>query len=167
MEASTINHQIRVDWPLWAKIYAVVIGSPMVAVSIGIAIVLPLNRFGGLTEDTEMLGAIMFTAAFIVTFLMAAWLFFISIVRTVNRHVEALTFAATGHLIIGAPALVYLTVSFVQDDEAFFNKLSFAAGDLDFIVEFKLICWVIFHFYFALFLAINDTTWQYLDEEEG
>lgn len=166
MEASTINKQIHVDWPLWAKIYAVVIGAPMVAVSIGVAIVMPMNRFGGLTEDTEMLGVIMFTGAFIVTFLMAAWLFFIGIVRTVNRQVEALTFAATGHLIIGAPALVYLVVSFLQDDEAFFNKLSFAVGDSDFIVEFKLICWVIFHFYFALFLAINDTTWQYNELEK-
>jgi hypothetical protein len=167
MEASTINNQIRVDWPLWAKIYAVIIGAPMVAVSIGVAIVMPLNRFGGLTEDSETLGVVMFTAAFVVTFLMAAWLFFIGIVRTVNRHIEALTFAATGHLIIGAPALVYLVVRFAQDDEAFFNKLSFAAGDLNFIIEFRLICWVIFHIYFALFLAVNDTTWQYLDEGEG
>ena len=164
MEALTISNNILVDWPLWAKIYAVVVGAPMVALSIGIAIVMPLNKFGGLTENTQTIGVVMFTSAFIVTFIMAAWLFFSSVLRTVNRHIEALTFAATGHLIIGAPALVYLVVRFAQDDEAFFNKLSFAAGDLNFITEFKLICWVIFHIYFALFLAVNDPTWQYLDE---
>lgn len=157
------SDSLNIDWPLWAKVYAVIVGAPMIGVSIGIAVWLVLTRFGGLMEDSPWLASLLLTAASLTNFALGAWLFYTSVQRLVARQSEALLLAATGHLLLAIPTLVFIAVSFVVNHQRFINDLTYSVSDGQLSTELKMIIWSLFHVYLALFLALADNTGDWVD----
>ncbi len=153
----------HVTWPLWAKVYAVVVGAPMVSVALGLALWLTLTRFDGALIDRPVVASWILIVTVFLNFLTAAWLFYVAIRRTVAGQPEALILAAAGHVLVTIPPLVTLMVGFVLDAEQLLHALSSAVTDRTFVLELKLIVWVLLHTYLALFLSLADNTSRVLD----
>jgi hypothetical protein len=161
--SSIQEHGLYVHWPFWAKVYAVTLGAPMVAVSLGLGFWLVLTQFDGLLRNKPLAPSLMLMLSSLVNFGFGAWLFYASVRRTIEREPEALTFAATGHLLIAVPALVFVIVSLFVNPERFINAIFYALRDWHLILELRLIVWVAINIYLALVLALADNSWQYFE----
>lgn len=148
----------HVIWPLWVKMYMVLIAAPMIALSLGINLWLIRSRFDGLLTDSPLIAVIMLLGATLLNFLAGAWLFYVAIWRTLNHQPEAPTFAATGHLLLAIPPLVFAIVSFAVDHVYFLDSLYYTLSRDKNSLELYLIIWIAFHVYLGLILSLADNT---------
>ncbi len=155
-----------VRWPLSAKIYAIGVGVPMIAISLTAAFWIFQTRFGGFINSRPVLAVLILMLAFAGTLVMAAWLFYIGVRRTITQEPEALIFAATGHLLSAIPAMVLLFVAFLRDYQGFVYDVQTAVAQRDFTLEFTFISWMLIHVYLALLLSFLDNTSHLLEKSE-
>lgn len=145
-------------WPLWVKVYAVVVATPMVVASGAIALWIVLTEFGGSFEDASSTGAVLMIGVFVIAFIFTAVLFISAIKRIIFDEVEALILAATGHLMLAIPAVVFVIISFIDNQNRFVADVEDTIEGLTLNPETRLILWLVFHTYIALILALYDNT---------
>ncbi len=148
----------RVEWPLWAKVYAVVVAAPMIGVCLGLSYWFVKTRIGGAVADGPPLALWTLLGTLVVAFVVSGILFGISVNRMIAEDAEALLFAATAHVLIAIPALVFLLVQLAYDSNRFLDELYYAFARREFILEFKLAIWLVFHIYMAVVVALADNT---------
>lgn len=149
-----------IQWPLWAKIYSVVVAIPMIPAALFIAIWLVQSRFGGLIQEDVLIGAVLLMSSFVAAFAVGAWLFFIGAKRVWKQWPEALMFAATGHLMVALPAVVFLGALYSSDSRSFVVDVGKALSTTTPNREVALISWTLLHVYAALVVGLADnTTW--------
>jgi hypothetical protein len=147
-----------VSWPWWAKTYAILIGIPMIGVSLGTGVWLVTSRIDGLLTDRPTVALYMLMSTIALTFGFAAWLFYAGIVRVFTGKTEALNFTATAHLLLGVPAMVLLVALGLRNHKLFLDDLTFALSQRDMALEFRLMIWMAFHMYLAVLLSFADNT---------
>lgn len=129
----------------------------MIGISLGLSLWVISSRFGGLLEGAAPLGITLLTVASTLSFWAGAFLFFSGVWRMVDEKGEALIMASTGHIIVAFPAITLLVVDFLRaGQESFVNELVDAVDRGAFVPEFRLVVWIVFHVYVALFLALAD-----------
>lgn len=145
-------------WPTWSKVYTAMIATPMIFLSLGIALwIVRTNLGGSLDESVGSTGTIT-VAVFMLAFVFTAWLFALAVQRVLTEKPEALVFAATGHLMLSIPAMVFSVIAFVQNDTLYLAELQNAVEALEPTSEAVLLLWMLFHAYMGLFLAMADNT---------
>jgi hypothetical protein len=144
------------QWPLWIKIYSVVVGGPMVGICLGLAIWVFTSRFGGLLDNADGTATLLLMVASAMLLCLGAYLFFTGVFGVVNSKVDALLMLATGHLIVAAPGITLLLVDFLRNQDRFLHRLVNAVDDGFIVAELRLIGWVLFHIYLAMILALSD-----------
>lgn len=148
----------RVEWPLWSKIYGVTVAAPMIAVCVGLAFWFVTTRIGGTVSDGPAAAVWTLIGTLAVAFVAAAWLFFLAVQRMIGEQNEALLFAATAHILIATPALVFLLVSLFHDPNRFVDEIYYAVVRRNFVIELKLALWMTIHIYLGTILALADRT---------
>ncbi|PJF44599.1 MAG: hypothetical protein CUN55_03120 [Phototrophicales bacterium] len=143
-------------WPLWTKIYAVIIGAPMIAVSLALVLWIILIGFGDTLATSSFLGRRLVSTVYIVAFLTTAYLFYIAVRRIIFDQPEALLYAATGHLLLAMPAAMFSVVSYARQPVSFINNINRALDDVTLNQPMRFLLWVVFHTYLALWLSLLD-----------
>ena len=145
-------------WPLWVKIYTVVVATPMVIASGAIALWIFLTGFGGTFENPSSPSAILMMSVFSFAFLFTMGLFMYAIKRVIADQNEAIVLAATGHLMLAIPAMVFVMVAFLDNTNRFVSNLENGFQDIRFNFSMQLVLWMAFHTYLGLILALYDNT---------
>ncbi len=146
----------QTQWPLWIKIYAVVVGGPMVGICLGLALWAFSSRFAGFLDDADETAILLLIIASAMLLGLGAYLFFSGVWGVVNNRSDALLMAATGHLIVTGPAITLLTVAYFRNQERFINDLVSATANGFSGTEIRLLAWIIFNIYLALILSLAD-----------
>lgn len=147
-----------IQWPMWAKIYSVVVAIPMVPTALLVAFWLVQSRFDGLIRDDVFVASLILMGSFVAAFGVGAWLFFIGAKRVWQQWPEALMFASTGHLMVALPAAVFLGALYSSDSRQFLVDIGNALADANPSREVVLIAWVLVHVYAALVVGLADNT---------
>lgn len=155
-ESTHMRLASQTQWPLWIKIYAVLLGGPMVGVCAGLAVWIFSSQFGGLLDDADQTATLLLMIASAMLLGLGAYLFFSGVWGVVNNRSDAILMAATGHLIVAGPAITLLSVDFFRNQERFVNDLVSATANGFAGTEFRLLAWVIFNIYLALILSLAD-----------
>lgn len=143
-------------WPLWTKIYAVIVGAPMVAVSLVLILWIVLMGFGDTLATTNSVGRWLISGVYVVAFVTTAWLFFMGVRRIVLDKPEALLYTATGHLLLAMPAAMFAIVSYIRQPLPFISDLNRTIDDGSMTQPTRFLLWVVFHTYLALVLSLSD-----------
>lgn len=146
------------NWPLWTKIYAVVVGVPMVGISLALTLWIVLLGLGDAIDAPSTLGRMLIAGVYLVAFITTAWLFAASIWRIVTQRSEALLYAATGHLLLAMPAGMFVAVSYVRQPIDFINDIDGVLDGEPLNQAVRFVMWVVVHTYFALFLSLSDAS---------
>ncbi len=146
------------NWPLWVKIYAVIVGAPMVAVSLALTLWIVLIGFGDTLTAANLVGRLLISGVYIIAFMTTAGLFFIGVRRIIFNKSEALLYAATGHLLLSMPAAMFAAVSYLRQPNIFINDLIATFNEVALNQPSRLLLWIVFHTYLALWLSLSDRT---------
>lgn len=145
-------------WPLWSKVYAAFVAVPMIFVSIGIAFWIVRTNLGGALDNMTGISVTITIGVFALAFLFTGWLFGLAVQRVVTDQAEALVFAATAHLMMAIPAIVFTIIAFVQSETLYLADLQRLINDAELNRESSLLFWMVSHTYIGLFLAMADNT---------
>lgn len=144
------------NYPLWIQIYTATVAAPMSAAAVGLAVWMNRTLAGGLLEGYRREGVVLMLGAFTLSLLFAAALFFAGFYRAVRQKNDALLLAATGHLIVVAPAITMLVLDYLRNAEAFWQQLGSPLNGKGWALHWSLLVWILIHVYTALAVSLAD-----------
>ena len=145
-------------WPTWSKVYTGLIATPMFFVSLGIAFWIFSTNLGGALDESGWVANTITIGVFVLAFLFTAWLFALAVQRVLTDETEALVFAATGHLMLAIPAMVFSMIAFGQNQNLYLAEVQAFLSDAEVSDEVILLAWMLVHTYIGLLLAMADNT---------
>ncbi len=151
------------EWPRWALAYTYLVAIPMVFISLGIGVRIIYDYRDIFSEGS--LGTLLLLISFLLAFIIGALMFAVGAQRVLNNESEALTFTASGHLMLLLPTLTILLVEFWQYENALISDLNKGLTENRLTLDMIFIVWLLVHAYFALILAFMDNTTRFLEFE--
>lgn len=152
------------EWPNWAKAYVYIVAAPFAVLSFGLLVWSLMDQLT--VFSSGLAGAILLMISFMMSFILSGILFVTAVERVWHQKSEALSFAASGHLMLMMPGMFLLLTGFFRENAAFLNGFERFLDEGQLTIDVVFMIWVITNTYLALILAMADNSARFVVEAQ-